>query len=135
MQNPHNFTHMEFLKAYDAYADALYRHCYFRVMNRQLAEDLVQESFMRAWVYISEGNKVDNLRPFLYRILNNAIIDEVRKRRTISLDQLREEGFEPADAGHQILQKQLEAQDVLKLFSKLETQEREIAIMRFVDDL
>lgn len=38
----------EFMKAHDAYADALFRHCYFRLYDRERAKDLVQDAFMKA---------------------------------------------------------------------------------------
>jgi RNA polymerase sigma-70 factor, ECF subfamily len=90
-------TEKEFLEAYDSYADALFRHAYFRVHDRDRAKDLVQEAFTRTWVALSEGARIKNLRAFLYRVLTNEIIDESRKKKASSLDALTEEGFAPED--------------------------------------
>ena len=39
----------EFMKVYDAHVDAIFRHCYFRVFDRERARDLVQETFLKTW--------------------------------------------------------------------------------------
>lgn len=79
-----------FLKAFDEYADALFRHAFFRVSNRERAKDLIQDAFLKAWNYIQEGNEVQHWKSFLYRILNNLIIDEYRRVKEQSLDSLLE---------------------------------------------
>src|SRR3989338_4735544 len=90
----------EFLQAYEAYNDAIFRYCYFRVYDRERARELSQETFMKAWEYLSRtGKKIENLRAFLYKIATNLIIDNSRQKgkKTVSLDQLHEEGFDPGD--------------------------------------
>src|SRR6266568_8175773 len=42
-QNPEEM----FLEIYEAHADAIFRHCYFRVSDRDRAKELTQESFMK----------------------------------------------------------------------------------------
>ena len=74
-----------FTKAYDELSDAIFRHCWFRIGDRERAKDLMQETFTKSWQYISRGEKVDNLKAFLYRVANNLIIDEYRKKKELSL--------------------------------------------------
>ncbi len=79
-----------FLEAFDAHADALFKHALFRVSDRERAHDLTQDTFMKAWDYVSKGGEIDLYKSFLYRILHNLIIDEYRKKRSRSLDELLE---------------------------------------------
>ena len=72
----------EFLAAYDEYSDALFRHCMIRVRDRDVAKDIVQETFSRTWLYLSEGKKVEYIRAFLYRVANNLIVDGARKKKS-----------------------------------------------------
>lgn len=51
----HHDVRQKFLAAYDAYADAIYRHCYFRVFIRGRAEELMQETFMKTWEYLADA--------------------------------------------------------------------------------
>ncbi len=77
-----------FNKAYDDYADALFRHCVFRLSNRERALELVQDTFMKTWDTASKGTEIRNWRALLYRTLNNLIIDEYRKKKQVSLDKI-----------------------------------------------
>ena len=85
-----NTTNDTFLTAYDKYADAIYRHCFFRVFSKEKAEELTQETFMRTWQYLEDGKEVLNLRAFLYRVANNLIIDHSRKKKEERLDNFHE---------------------------------------------
>ena len=125
----------KFLKAYEAYADALFRHCYYRVYDRELAKDLVQEAFCRTWDYLSRGNDINNLRAFLYQVLRNIIADEIRKKKHISLDQLIEEGFSPANETNPNVEQKLIAKDVVRTLNLLDEPYREVMQLRFIDDL
>ncbi len=82
----------QYLEAYEKYSDALYRHCYFRLSDRERALDLVQETYLKAWQYIEDGQEIIAFKAFLYKILNNLIIDEYRRKKSVSLDALLEEG-------------------------------------------
>ena len=126
-----------FLAAYEQYADAIYRHCSFRVSSKDLAKDLTQDTFFKAWKYMSEGKQVENMRAFLYQIVKNLIVDEYRKKKTESLDKMLEEipNFSPASDDHEVMEKQILTREVFETLGKLPEEEREILTMRYVDDL
>lgn len=125
----------EFLAAYDLYADAIFRHCYFRVFDRERGKDLMQETFMRAWEYLNKGEKVLNMRAFLYRVANNLIIDESRKKKEASLDRLQEEGFDPGIDETDKMNSRLEHGRVLNTLKDLDDNYRNILVMRYMNDL
>src|SRR5687767_4748801 len=85
----------QFTEAYDQHADAIFRYCYYRVFDKDRAKDYVQEAYSRTWKYLSQGKKIDNIRAFIYRTAKNIIIDESRKHKNLSLDQIMEKGFAP----------------------------------------
>jgi RNA polymerase sigma-70 factor (ECF subfamily) len=64
----------------------LHVHCYRMLGSFDAAEDLVQETFLRAWRH-RETFAGDGFRAWLYRIATNACLDELRrnKRRVASL--------------------------------------------------
>src|SRR3989344_7619964 len=84
----------QFTKAYKDHADALFRYCYLRVSDRELAKDLLQNVCFRAWQYIKKGGVVNNMKAFLFTTARNLVIDEYRKKKTVSLDALSDEGFD-----------------------------------------
>ncbi|MDO8558290.1 MAG: RNA polymerase sigma factor [bacterium] len=126
----------QFLQAYDAYADAIFRHCYFRVFSRELAMDLMQESFTRTWAYLADGKTVENLRAFIYRVANNLIIDGSRKHKEVSLDVLQEKGFDPATPRRKEgLQNITDGKYAIEKLRLLDPKYRTPISMRYIDDL
>ncbi|TAL48764.1 RNA polymerase sigma factor [Patescibacteria group bacterium] len=125
-----------FAEAYEKFADSLFRHCFFRVSDRERAIDLVQETFLRTWQTIERGTEVRNLKAFLYRVLNNATIDHYRKHKTDSLDALLEdEGFDPPAAGDEAVIKDAEVALLRQTLAELEEPYRGTMILRYVDGL
>lgn len=121
--------------AYDEYADAIYRHCYFRVFRRERAEELMQETFMKTWQYIASGHHVDNVRAFLYRVANNLIIDESRRKKESSLENLMENGLDFGRDDRNRLESHLDANAVIALLENLNERYRKVILMRYIDDL
>lgn len=129
-------TEAEFLKAYDAYADALFRHCLIRVRDRELAKDVVQDTFSKTWLYLADCKKIGHIRAFLYRVANNLIVDAVRKKRSVSLDSMQEnDGFEPVDESVISPEVRPEAREALKHLDSLDEIYRTAITMRFLDQL
>lgn len=127
----------QFLEAYDSYSSAIYRHCFFRVYSKTRAEELVQETFMRVWNYLMQGKKVDNIRAFLYRVANNLIIDESRKKKEESLEVLMDKspGFEPSYSGHKTMEKKLLYSEVVEGMDDLPADYKDILMLRYVNDM
>ena len=130
-----------FIKAYDLYVDQLYRFIYFKVGNREEAEDLSSSVFLKTWNYILE-KKLENpntLKALLYKIARNLIIDHYRKtkgRESVSLD--NENGIKIIDE-KQNPNYGLELKaDLLVLetkLPKLKDEYREVIILRFFNEL
>jgi len=125
----------EFMRAYDQYKDAIFRHCYFRISDRERACDLVQDTFVRAWQYVIHGREIDNPKAFLYQIADNLIIDEYRKKKSVSLDMLVDEGFEPGKSEHEFHRTQFDVKRVIDTLSNLSEKDREVIVMRYIDEL
>lgn len=131
-----------FLKAFDEYSDALFRHATLRLSDRDRAIDLVHDTFTKVWSYIREGYEIETFRPFLYKVLNNLIVDEYRKRKEASLDSLLEregvdEGSFPDLAEHTVeaLAATIDGRKAFELLDELPDQYREVILLRFVDQL
>lgn len=128
-------TEQDFLQAYEEYSDPLFRHCFYRVSEREVALDLTQETFVKTWEYVASGKEVGNLRPFLYKVANNLIIDYYRKKKSDSLDALQEGGFDvQSDDAERILVAS-EGRHALQALGMLEEKYRQVVVMRFVDEL
>lgn len=131
-----------FLKAFEDYSDALFRHAVIRVSDRERAIDLVHDTFTKVWSYIRSGHEVDSYRSFLYKVLNNLIIDSYRKQREVSLDALFE--IEGVDEGSfselsensvEALAATIDGRKAFDLLKELPDVYREVITFRFIDGL
>jgi RNA polymerase sigma-70 factor, ECF subfamily len=127
----------EFLKVYDQFADDIFRHCYFRTSDRELARDLMQETFLRAWKRMADNQEIKHMRGFLYRIAHNLLVDQYRKKKfaPVSLDTLQEQGFTPASKEQEKINQFIDVQDVIAFLDKIDSKYRDVIIMRYVDEL
>ncbi len=131
-----------FLKAVDNYSDALFRHAYLRISDREKALDIVHDTYTKVWMYVRNGHQVESFRPFLYKVLNNLIIDEYRRIKESSLDALMEEvgvdegSFdELKDNSIESLTATLDGKRAFLLLETLPDLYKEVLVLRFVDGL
>lgn len=133
----------EFGEAYERYSDELFRHCAIRLSDRERALDITQEAFLKTWEYMTKGNEVRELRPFLYRTLHNLIIDEYRKHKSLSLESMVRsedgdgdiESLMPADESNTLESAidRFDGKRVLETLQELPDSYREVLVMRYVD--
>ena len=79
------------------HGDALYRHAYFRLRDRMAAEDMVQETLLAAMKGHERFAGRSSERTWLIGILNNKVVDFLRK-------QAREHSLDQADLGDEELE-------------------------------
>ena len=122
-----------FSDAYEEYKDAIFRHCYFHTFDRERAKDALQETFVKTWEYIVEGNNIDNVRAFLYKVATNLIINASRKKKEASLDALQEEGFDPSVDEEVSKRDFLQEERVLSLLRDIEEPYRTAVSLRYIE--
>jgi RNA polymerase sigma-70 factor (ECF subfamily) len=110
-------------------------HAFSKTHDRSGSQDLVQATFMKTWLYLLRGGKIDLMRAFLYHVLNGLIIDEYRKRKTTSLDSLLERGFEPKETESERLINILDGKAAVLLIQRLPFKYQKIMRMRYMQEL
>lgn len=124
--------------------DKLYNYIFYFVRNAEQAEDIFQETFMKAILTIRQGRYNENgkFSAWLHRIAHNLIIDSFRQDKSdnlISCDEpeanilnninLAEGNIEGVLVNEQILS------DVKRLMEHLPDEQREVVFMRYYQDL
>ena len=140
MENPSKQQEGEkaFLAAYDEFGDAIFRFLAMKISDREVARDLTQETFTRAWDFCVEGGVIREWRPFLYRTAYHLVVDTYRKKRAVSLDaMIDDQGFavsdDSADEKQTIVRAEMSR--VREGIDKLDETYRDIILLRFTEDL
>lgn len=125
------------------YQHRLLRYLLYLTGNRELAEDLFQETWMRVLLRGSQYNGHARFDTWLFTIARNLLTDVRRKRTTVSLEQMFEtadderpfeipsDGPTPFDQYQSYENAQLMAEALLTL----EPLQREVLVLRFHEDL
>lgn len=126
------------------YKSSIHSYIYYIVRNRELTEDIFQETFVKVIMTIKQGRYTENgkFKAWITRIAHNLIIDNFRQERsenTLSNDEVEVDLFnniklcdgtiEDSMVRRQVLS------DVRKLVSHLPENQREVLEMRYYQDL
>ncbi|MBS1804226.1 MAG: sigma-70 family RNA polymerase sigma factor [Acidobacteria bacterium] len=128
------------------YQHRLLRYLLFLTGNREQAEDLFQEVWMRVLTRGSQFNGKSRFETWLFTIARNLVIDQRRKKTMSSLDELFEAGgeddrplaFEVADQEPGPFDRLSNVEDreqISTALLQLDTLYREVLVLRFHEDL
>ncbi len=128
------------------YQHRLMRYLLFLTGNRESAEDLFQEVWMRVLVRGGQFNGKARFETWLFTIARNLVIDQRRKRTMSSLDELiegagdddRSMSFEVADDDPTPFDHVSNLQDREKIAAallELDTLHREVLVLRFHEEM
>ncbi|WP_010677704.1 sigma-70 family RNA polymerase sigma factor [Bacillus timonensis] len=73
---------MDLDEVFEAYVNDLFRYLFSLSKNHHTAEDLVQETFYRAYLQLSEA-EIQNIKPWLFKVAYHAFIDFTRKHNRL----------------------------------------------------
>lgn len=128
------------------YQHRLLRYLLFLTGNRELADDLFQDVWMRVLVRGAQFNGQARFETWLFTIARNLVIDHRRRRTMASLDELVEIGseddrpmsFEVADGEPTPFDQYSSLEDrehVAAALLELDTLHREVLVLRFHEEM
>jgi RNA polymerase sigma-70 factor (ECF subfamily) len=115
----------DFEALYNRYYDPVLRVCVRRLHDRHEAEDVAQETFVRAWKALSRFSG-EQFYPWLLVIANNACIDALRRRQQVAT------GQEPApvSSAEEAVFTTVDRELVDQALARLSTRHRRVLAMR-----
>ena len=119
----------------ERYQDVVFGTAYNMTGNRALAEELAQEAFLSAWKGIRGFRRGRPFKPWLMRILVNAVMAH-RRRRSIETTPI--EGSEwVGDAEHteDLAESNLERQTLQQAIRGLGPEQRQVVVLRYFADM
>lgn len=107
--------------------DKIYRYCYLRVSNRETAEDLTQETFLR-YLEHPQYHNIDKTLQLLYTIAGNLCKDEYRQQKTVEIP-------EETASDENIEESVITDYALSEALQKLSPEDREIILLRYINDV
>ncbi len=124
--------------------DRLFNYIYFIVRSKEVAEDIFQETFVKAIVTLQQGRYTNDgkFSAWITRIAHNLVIDQFRTERnenTVSNDETEVDLLNNAKIAEGNIENQLVNDQVLKdvrmLVDELPDCQREVVFMRYYQDM
>jgi RNA polymerase sigma-70 factor, ECF subfamily len=127
-----------FGELYDRYADVVFRYVLFRVGDRNLAEDVTSETFLRAFRRITSiSYQGKDVGAWFVTIARNIVLDHVKSSRfrleVATADP--DDGRDPADGPERQVLDRLAHTELLACVEQLGDDQRECIVLRFLQGL
>ncbi|HEX7330740.1 MAG TPA: sigma-70 family RNA polymerase sigma factor [Pyrinomonadaceae bacterium] len=130
-------TNVGFGQAALEHIDALYGYAMTLTRNSTEAEDLVQETYLRAASAANRPNGDSNLKGWLFVIMRNAWLNQLRHRnsgpRFVDLEPDEQPIDEAQESPHVIYIRKLEREQVREAIESLPDAYREIVVLRDIE--
>lgn len=120
---------------YKEYYQRIYRYCRINTYRDDLAEDICQETFLRAWKSLPSFtmSATGTFQAYLYRIARNLIIDLSRKKKEFSLEYY--ENIETDEDHTETIDRKDTIERVKRELAKLPETDRQIVILRYFEEM
>ena len=120
---------------YRTYSREIYLYLYGLSHNRQLSEDLMQETFAKALITVVTADT--GIRAWLYKVARNLYFNTYRqdKRLIIGLENAENKGVIREEIEESPLSKLLRTERKKALYNKLEGKKREVLLLQYFSGL
>lgn len=134
VRSAQNGDELAFGLLYDGYFGKIYAFIFYRVSHKEIAEDLTEEVFVKAWTKIRTLS-ADSFGGWLYSVAKNAIIDHYRgQRETVDLAEI-ENSIEAEGSAIDSTELQLNQKILLDLVRKLTPEQQIVVQLKFIEGL
>ena len=119
---------------YDLYADRIRKFLFFKLPKQEDAEDLLNETFLRAWEYMT-SSLVEDVSALLFRIARNLVADFYRKKRPEALSQEMEATLQATQEIEGETNTLLETEHALAALREVKEEYQEVLVMRYLSEM
>ena len=107
--------------------DRILRYCFYKVHNRETAEDITQETFLR-FLEKPQYHNIGKDLQYLYTIAGNLCVDHYRKKPS---EELTEDIPDNADYEEEVLNNTV----LYSAMKKLSKEDSELILLRYVNEV
>ncbi|MDQ0270832.1 RNA polymerase sigma factor [Cytobacillus purgationiresistens] len=125
----------QFSQIYDKHSDQIYSYIFLLVNDRATAEDLTQETFIKAFQCINQFNQESQLYTWLIKIARNTAIDYLRKKTKFTFLSIEQNHVHPDQQSPvEILIKDEKITILYEAIRKLRLSYREVIVLRKIKE-
>lgn len=119
------------------HGDAIYRLALSVVRDRALAEDIAQETLVKAWLALPTFRGDASMRSWVLRIAHNTAISTVRRRRAVLIDpnEFPEEPTQPHRSVESRVQSEVVMDEFVEALDLLDDLSRSIVVLRELEGM
>jgi RNA polymerase sigma-70 factor, ECF subfamily len=66
---------------FEEFRGAVYIYVFSLCRNPEYAEELTQDTFLRLYAYLRAGNRIENVRGWVFRVAHNLTVNQGKRRR------------------------------------------------------
>ncbi len=131
----------EFEEIYDQHIERIYRFVYLKVNSKEIAEDLTADIFTRCWEVYRNGQKIDHISGFLYRLARNKISEFYRNNSNIQITNVTNNSenvtrmIQDNVAFLEKVNLDIEIENIKKALSCLQDEYQNLIIWRYLEEL
>lgn len=121
---------------YDKYADKIYYKCISFVKDRQLAQDLTHDIFVKIFITIKKFKFQSSFSTWVYRITYNFCIDFLRKQQKQQFTRLEDDNdtvIEEEENDDELFAISVDKLELI--LEQISPEEKAILLMKYQDDL
>ncbi len=119
----------------ERYQGIVFGTAYNMTRNRALAEELAQETFLSAWKGIRSFRRGRPFKPWLMRILVNAVMAH-RRRKTVETTPIEGSDLESdAEDPEDLAESRSEQQALQRAIGELSPDHRQVVVLRYFADM
>ena len=118
------------------YQAGMYRHAVAMVLDHDVAEDMVQETFVRAYTQLSTCRERERFRGWLFQMLRNRCLDHLKdvRRRGVPLDRAGAV-FDPGEGPAARVERGRLREQLARALERLPDTQREAFLMHYVEEV
>ena len=126
-----------FGRLYENHLERIYRYIYYRVSDRDEAEDLTETVFLKAWEALPRFRFTgSSFCAWLYRIAHNTVVDRHRTGKvTLPLNQALQVRDREAASPEAAAEAEQQSMGLHAALARLEPRKQEVILNRFVNGL
>ena len=130
-----------FGQVYASHAEAVFRHAFYLLGHHEDADDIKQETFLRAYRALHTFRRDSTLLTWLLRICSNLCYDRLKhrqKRAEISFDPQQAQHYLPHSPGsdpHSVVDRADTLQLLLRVLQAMPLPQRNVIVLHILEDL